>query len=76
MHSQDGLSLGIGDPPESLSWPSPREQDYADLRRAAYPSVGQQLDALWKGGEALEEMKQKILAVKAAIPKPQEGASQ
>lgn len=44
---------------------------YVAQRRAAYPAIGDQLDALWKGGDALESMRQKVLAVKTAIPKPQ-----
>ena len=42
---------------------------YAGLRSRDYPSVGDQLDALWTGGEALISMQQKIFAVKAAHPK-------
>lgn len=42
---------------------------YAEKRRAEYPSIGDQLDAFWKGGEEAEAMKLKILAVKAKYPK-------
>lgn len=38
-------------------------------RMNAYPSIGDQLDALWKGGAALEEMRQRILDVKSKYPK-------
>jgi len=38
-------------------------------RRLEYPSVGDQLDALWKGGDAASEMLAKIQAVKAKYPK-------
>jgi len=48
------------------------KQDYAELRRKEYPAIGDQLDALWKGGVALEEMAQKVAAVKAKFPKPQQ----
>jgi hypothetical protein len=50
-------------------------QDYIDdnaykLKRAAeYPSIGDQLDALWKGGETAAEMLVKVQAVKAKYPK-------
>lgn len=44
--------------------------DYAKRRREAYPSIGDQLDALWKGGEEAAKMKQKILDVKNQYPKP------
>ncbi|MXP24807.1 hypothetical protein GRI39_01940 [Altererythrobacter indicus] len=44
-------------------------RDYAGQRKNAYPSIGDQLDALWKGGEALEEMQARVMAVKAQFPK-------
>ena len=44
--------------------------DYAQRRKEAYPPIGDQLDALWKGGDAAESMRQKILAVKDQYPKP------
>jgi hypothetical protein len=44
--------------------------DYYAKRRAEYPSLGDQLDALWKGGDAATEMAAKIAAVKAKYPKP------
>lgn len=44
--------------------------EYRRLRAAAYPPIGDQLDALWKGGAEAEAMKAQILAVKAAYPKP------
>ena len=47
---------------------------YVGQRRSAYPAIGDQLDALWKGGDALAAMQKQIIAVKAAYPKPQEGA--
>jgi hypothetical protein len=45
-------------------------QDYAELRRSEYPPIGDQLDALWKGGAVLEEMARKVAAVKEKYPKP------
>ena len=42
---------------------------YAEKRRAEYPSIGDQLDALWKGGEAAAAMLEKVIAVKAKFPK-------
>ena len=44
--------------------------DYYAKRRAEYPSLGDQLDALWKGGDAATEMAAKIAAVKVKYPKP------
>jgi hypothetical protein len=43
--------------------------DYAQRRKEEYPDIGEQLDALWKGGDAAESMRQKILAVKEQYPK-------
>jgi hypothetical protein len=45
------------------------EQNYAELRKHGYPSIEEQLDALWKGGQAAEEMRQRILEVKKKFPK-------
>ena len=45
------------------------ELTYAGKRAMAYPSITDQLDALWKGGEEMIAMQQKIMAVKAAYPK-------
>ena len=43
---------------------------YIAKRAAEYPSIGDQLDALWKGGEAAAEMLAKVQAVKTKYPKP------
>jgi len=43
---------------------------YRELRRVAYPPVGDQLDALWKGGQEQAAMKAAIDKVKADYPKP------
>ena len=42
---------------------------YIAKRQAEYPSIGDQLDALWKGGDAQAEMLAKVLAVKQLHPK-------
>jgi hypothetical protein len=44
--------------------------EYKSNRVAEYPSIGDQLDALWKGGEAATEMLAKVQAVKTKYPKP------
>lgn len=46
------------------------KQDYAELRRDGYPDIRDQLDALWKGGEALNAMREQVMNVKAKYPKP------
>ena len=43
---------------------------YRQLRAAAYPPIGDQLDALWKGGADEAAMLEAVLAVKAKYPKP------
>jgi len=46
-----------------------KKETYADKRRAEYPSIGDQLDALWKGGMEKIAMQRKILAIKSKYPK-------
>ena len=43
--------------------------DYYAKRRAEYPSIGDQLDAFWKGGDEATAMLAKIQAVKDKYPK-------
>jgi hypothetical protein len=42
---------------------------YRDKRAAEYPAIGDQLDAIWKGGADLDAMRAQIMAVKAKYPK-------
>jgi len=42
---------------------------YIPKRVAEYPPIGDQLDALWKGGDAAAEMLATVQAVKAKYPK-------
>jgi hypothetical protein len=42
---------------------------YIEKRVAEYPLIGDQLDALWKGGDAAAEMLAKVQAVKTKYPK-------
>lgn len=46
------------------------ETAYQDARRPEYPPIGDQLDALWKGGQAAADMLAKIQSVKEKYPKP------
>jgi hypothetical protein len=50
----------------------PSIPDYYALRRSEYPSLGDQLDAVWKGldSQAFLDMQIKIASVKAKYPKP------
>lgn len=43
---------------------------YKEQRRKAYPPIGDQLDALWKGGQDEADMKAIINAIKVQFPKP------
>jgi len=43
---------------------------YKKDRVKKYPTVKDQLDALWKGGDDMEAMRQKFMAIKAEFPKP------
>lgn len=45
-------------------------KEYQRQRAPEYPPIGDQLDALWKGGEAATEMLAKIQAIKSKYPKP------
>ena len=42
---------------------------YKEKRMGEYPPIGDQLDALWKGGDAAVEMLAKVQAVKTKYPK-------
>jgi hypothetical protein len=44
-------------------------KDYQRNRKKEYPPIGDQLDALWKGGDAAAEMLTKVQAVKTKYPK-------
>jgi len=45
------------------------QYDYAKARREAYPPLEEQLDAIFKGGTAEDEMRRKIMEVKEKFPK-------
>ena len=45
--------------------------EYRSKRAPEYPSLTDQLDALWKGGAEMEAMRVTVMAVKAKYPKPQ-----
>ena len=46
-------------------------KEYQRLREPEYPDIKDQLDAIWKGGDAYEEMLAKVMEVKAKYPKPE-----
>jgi hypothetical protein len=49
------------------AWQDP--EAYIAKRQTEYPSIGDQLDALWKGGAEAEDMLAKVQAIKAKYPK-------
>ena len=49
----------------------PEIPDYYAKRRAEYPPLAEQLDAVWKGGVAAEAMQAQIQTVKDKYPKPE-----
>jgi len=59
--------LSEGNTPEPADIPP--APTYQQLRAAAYPPIGEQLGALWKGGEAQAAMALEIQAVKDSVPK-------
>ena len=44
--------------------------EYKDKRLSEYPSVADQLDAIFKGGVAFDDMQARIQAIKDKHPKP------
>lgn len=59
--------LSEGNTPEPADIPP--APTYRELRAAEYPPIGDQLDAMWKGGEFEKAMLDIILAIKAKYPK-------
>lgn len=49
------------------AWVNPNAYKFKRLQE--YPPIGDQLDALWKGGEAAAEMLARVQAVKNKYPK-------
>jgi hypothetical protein len=62
-------SVQITDEEAEALRPKPPELTYAQKRAVEYPPIGDQLDALWKGGDAAAEMLAAVQAVKAKYPK-------
>lgn len=46
-----------------------KTKEYQRQRAVEYPPIADQLDALWKGGDAAAEMMAKVQAVKNKYPK-------
>jgi hypothetical protein len=72
VEAPEGCSTGWTYANGMLRAPDPLpEETYIEKRKREYPPIGDQLDALWKGGEAAAEMLSKVQAVKAKYPKPE-----
>ena len=65
----EGVEIGLGIPPDDLKWPSPPDPHYSLVRKMAYPSIGDQLDALFKAGVFPPGMAAKIQEIKDKYPK-------
>ena len=63
---KDGNKVEI-DLAQVNAWVDPDAYKFARVKE--YPAIGDQLDALWKGGDAAAEMLAKVQAVKAKYPK-------
>jgi len=49
--------------------PPPPPPTYKYLRAKEYPPIGDQLDAIWKGGDVQADMLKQVMAVKTKYPK-------
>lgn len=54
---------------QMLAMQESSEKTYCQKRAAEYPPIGDQLDALWKGGADADEMKRKVQSIKNKYPK-------
>jgi hypothetical protein len=73
---RDGNKTAIPTKEEVLAEVARLQNAWANLayqrkRIPEYPPIGDQLDALWKGGDAAAAMLEKIQAVKNKYPKPE-----
>lgn len=64
------IDMGLVAPEIAVLEAAEYKVSYRGLRAMAYPPVGDQLDALWKGGQEQAAMKARIDKVKADYPKP------
>lgn len=64
------LDMGLVAPEIAALEAAEYKVSYRGLRAVAYPPIGDQLDALWKGGQEMAEIKAAIDKVKADYPKP------
>ena len=70
--AEDDIEVGYEDEEVVAGWIKTQAESamtYADKRRISYPPIGDQLDALWKGGDDAAAMKVIIDKVKSDNPK-------
>ena len=70
--AENDIEVGYEDDDVVAGWLKKEEDDamtYADKRRRSYPPIGDQLDALWKGGDDAAAMKVIVDKVKSDNPK-------
>jgi len=70
--SESDIEVGYADDDVVAEWIKTQDDaamNYADKRRRSYPPIGDQLDALWKGGDDAEAMKAIVNKVKSDNPK-------
>jgi hypothetical protein len=60
------IKSGLDKKPTTVDRPA---LNYVELRMSEYPSIQDQLDAIWKGGNAQIEMETKIKSIKDKYPK-------
>ena len=75
LQAYNGLTVGLGDPPDTLLRKETPTIKYDKQRALAYPDVGKQLDALWHAMDTgvlpkIEPFYSDIKTVKDTYPKP------
>lgn len=75
MPSEDGTVVRLDGFLTATEFVDRFNNDYVAKRVAEYPYIGDQLDALWKGGDDAEQMRQAIVSIKEKHPKPSEVTS-
>jgi hypothetical protein len=71
-YDPDDIEVGYADDEVVAGWwkaQADSAMTYADKRKISYPPIGDQLDALWKGGDDAAAMKVIIDKVKSDNPK-------
>ena len=70
--NESDIEVGYADDAVVAEWIKTQDESamgYSEKRRRSYPPIGDQLDAMWKGGDDAEAMKVIIDKVKSDNPK-------